>query len=1478
MDGTISHKHYTMVKEDEHLDNLQIVMGKSANDGGAGLVLSAYVMPGLGEHRINSVACGQSHALFLSSEGTLFSSEGGAPFVTVDLGAPGISIAAAASASAAVTDAGALKVWGRIGSAGKGAELLNTVHPITVAGPEPLKQVTMGSGFAIAVSRTGTRCFFWGSHADYGLPVNSEKSAHLVRSLEPFALPGAEPDAQIVHLESNGAVSCVLTSNGTLYTWGGKKLAGLPQVVPLEGLPMGGLVGALDISQNSETIFAVLSTEQVYCKARLKKSAEWHKWEQPHEGISALKTGEDSLMYMHRASGKLTRHVFRSLDTALVNTIRVSDFAFSNSGQNTVLCLAVYNTQARIFGSLFPDPVVKYCTAKGFVEWIVRTDCKYPSDLTAFALAFPTLLKMLVNEKTVRKGTPQQRREQFVLGGNPAAGSNSDGSGCSGVIAVGTLSSAASSSSSSSAGAPMPGLHEFVKILKKIYQGVDAKDGSQTCPGVVQLLSSWIDSKPHVREVRHVLGLTKSFLSDSEQAELWKRENLRAISSAGTHAGTRRLSDAAISRPGASLSQLELEDIASLPARSIALAMTLLRWTQFKALTGSDIVRFCMLAPDPAAFETYPGVAEFVDFGNTLGRWAKEFVLRGGTKSVRGTRIQWLYQLILELELLRNFDLAFHLSGALAWELMPDLAKQSKVDLDSMLAHVKRFGDKKYWTGIYQKALADQESMIPLLVYHSNSISGGFGGADSIVTKKWDGKEMSYLNVQKFRLVGDQQRQLEQVATWTQQYDHQQVLKGTSKDSDLFLYFQRVTAPSDAQLTVMRSQIIQVSRHRESGKVTSIENFASDLASSVSAQERRVVKWSSFVAALESDDEVVRMREAPFLVCARDAVLDGGLLPGVIRTLVQTISDIEWASHEYWLLRRILVRITAKRSAEDIIMAAATLYSRSVEAMPKAAEEFCNSFVDYLARDGKSSTVMKTVRMMEQTAIKMAPEIDAHMADFEKKITELKEKGGALSRAQKLLAMGASSLSSTTAKENSDLKAVQGQAKATDESVKLTKAQLEHFGAQRALVLQCQSAARDFGVLLDLWRAPEFQGSGTRLASFKNAVYFRVTHLGSKWGSGENQSFIHQEVVGMREAEFQEKMVALYGTVFGPDSVHFLDINKEPSSFALKAGMAYLQVAPVRLADDGGEGRPVFILEQLYQRENNSEPWRKRIEYSVESKPTKKRFQVVQAAMSLLSPIESTIDDIRSRASMIRQETEKRVPDKNTAIVLQQAMAPQSNAGLMKACAYLVDTNRKHEAEVLLLSKTMWDYLLSVRDALAFFSTSAEEADLRIHHKLCKTFREVLSTVLPSLGPPHEENFGFATLYQFVSLILPQGFQQPLVDSPMARRRASGTGTDIIASRNKPAPLEKLAAENRRTKASAAGATGEDSSSSPHKSRRSSSKSGRASDFASPASPVAAPAADADGGGGGTLSPSLRMSGAVAKEALDELPTSPFFK
>lgn len=169
-----------------------------------------------------------------------------------------------------------------------------------------------------------------------------------------------------------------------------------------------------------------------------------------------------------------------------------------------------------------------------------------------------------------------------------------------------------------------------------------------------------------------------------------------------------------------------------------------------------------------------------------------------------------------ELDALRNYDLCFHLSGALLWELLPELAKQSKIDLEKdIYPTVKKYGDRKYWNGPYTQRLQEAEAIIPLLVYHSNSISGGSGGADSVIEKNGS----RYINMNKFRSVSDQLAVLQRV--------HDKLLASSSASASssapeaaaLLDYFERLHVPTDSEITRLRAELIPLSKFRESAKV-----------------------------------------------------------------------------------------------------------------------------------------------------------------------------------------------------------------------------------------------------------------------------------------------------------------------------------------------------------------------------------------------------------------------------------------------------------------------------------------------------------------------------------------------------------------------------------------------------------------------------------------------------------------------------------
>ena len=1375
--GSVESSGNILAHVGDDCDNLQVMVGLTH---GQGVSLSLLPLRGLGEVRIRHVACGLTHVVALDTSGHVYASNDvadsrGPLRVMLPGDARAASITCGPHATVVLSRKGKVFIWGRVAGS-KGMEpVFFSATPVELEVPEAVGSVSVGNQFVVMMAKSGQAVYSWGSNAEWGLGID-EKPTLVARTAERVAFDGLVSGCLFTSVVAAGASVYALTDRGTLYYWGGRKKEFKPVALSASGLPKSA-DGFRDVDYvargYSVPMVVMKDSGAVYWKKRPTKG-DWMRWEPLPNVCGPVVALEDAILCHDATSKRVFRYANKTQEGTLLATIRVTDFDATPSMM--VLCLNVYNQSSRIFGTLHPEPLLKLATAKGFVSWLVKTGCRYASDLGAFCFAFPVILKQLSKASRV-----EGQRTQ--------------------------------------------GLVSFVQTLKKMYI-VDAKEDDQSHHGVLTLLQSWLDAKPTARDAREVLQQTQTFLTEGEQATLWKVENMRAMPSTSARRMSGGASGASSGGAGSSSSSgaasaLDMEDLLNVSPRTVAATLTLMRSAQFAAMATIDVVRFCTLTPDPSAFELYPRVAEYVDFGNTLGRWTKYFVLSGGSKQTRGERIKWLFQVVQELEALRNYDLCFHMSVFATWELMPEIAKQAKVDLNSMLEVLVRFGDRKFWNGPYQKALAEKQSMVALLVYHSNLISGGFGGSDSIIERKWGDRTLSYINVSKFRAIGEQMQLLQSVNTWEQGYQAQ--LKDVKRDSDLSSYFAHITVPSDAALTVQRAAIIPVSKHRESGKTTSFEQFSSDVVAAVSAKERRVVKWDALVKQLESEDETIRMREIPFLVCPRDAAVEGGLLPGIVKSLFQTVADVEWASAEYWLLRRILAALFTKESLEDVIMSAATLYERALDSLPQVADSLCAAFVDFVAREGDSIAVIKEAQTLERASVQMVPQLDSQVASFEEKLRSLKTQGGALSRKQILLNIGQADGKS----KEVTISQMQGEHQDMEESLKLTKAKMEHFGAQRALMVACQGASRDFAVLFDLWRAQQESSQTPRSRAVPrkrlHASFFLVTHLGSRWKDGERMSFIHREPQGLSVKEFQDKLLALYGTVFGRSSVKII-APKSPT-LDLKSDIAYLSASAVRIdAEMSTPSTLVFLQELPYTREGSSEPWKQRLRYAVDSATTKKRLRVRDTKTDLLSPIESAIIDIQTRSATVRQECNKSAPDSSTALVLQSSVLTSSSTGLVKACSYLVDS-KKSSAEVSSLSLAMWDFLLAVREGLAFFSTSSSDEDMRVHHILCKSFRELLALILPSLGPPAAENFHYASLYQFVSLLLPAGFAKPLIDSPMVKRRQSR------AQLEPPLALKAMGIQRRSSSVSNSGsplslptpkiATSGTSSSSPKSSPRS---------------------------------------------------------
>lgn len=227
------------------------------------------------------------------------------------------------------------------------------------------------------------------------------------------------------------------------------------------------------------------------------------------------------------------------------------------------------------------SPVLRMATVRGLLKWLVSTGCKFPCDVSAFQFALPTLLKL-------------QR------GG-------------------------------------IPGL---VRAIGKY--AVD----QQTKAGARRLLETLLLSpSTNVSDARAALSGAQSFLGEVELAELWQLENQRtatleraAAEKGGGGGGGGSAGGGAVG--AAAGGGLEQDDVAAMPARQVAQALTHLRARQYAALGPADIVGFAMISPDPLSFELYPNVSEYVDFGNVLGRWGKELVVRASSRGVRAARIR----------------------------------------------------------------------------------------------------------------------------------------------------------------------------------------------------------------------------------------------------------------------------------------------------------------------------------------------------------------------------------------------------------------------------------------------------------------------------------------------------------------------------------------------------------------------------------------------------------------------------------------------------------------------------------------------------------------------------------------------------------------------------------------------------------------------------------------------------------------------
>ena len=274
------------------------------------------------------------------------------------------------------------------------------------------------------------------------------------------------------------------------------------------------------------------------------------------KGEACFFAGDELLIVQSQTSGKLVAVPAKG-DPMQLPTVRVSSSSFCSNGTGVVV-LSVCNSKHRIFAALHPEPLLRLATVRGLVKWLVSTGCKFPSDASAVQFALPTLLKL------------QQ-------GGIPG----------------------------------------FVRTLGRYAVDSLSKSGARRLLEILLLAPS---TRP--QDARAALSGAQSFLGEVELAALWQLENQRSTS-LDRAAATLTTSDknaSGMAGVNSSLALLELDEVAAYSPKQVALALTALRARQYAGLSPADIVGFAMISPDPLSFELYADVAEFVDFGNMLGR------------------------------------------------------------------------------------------------------------------------------------------------------------------------------------------------------------------------------------------------------------------------------------------------------------------------------------------------------------------------------------------------------------------------------------------------------------------------------------------------------------------------------------------------------------------------------------------------------------------------------------------------------------------------------------------------------------------------------------------------------------------------------------------------------------------------------------------------------------------------------------------
>jgi len=253
------------------------------------------------------------------------------------------------------------------------------------------------------------------------------------------------------------------------------------------------------------------------------------------------------------------------------------------------------------------------------------------------------------------------------------------------------------------------------------------------------------------------------------------------------------------------------------------------------------------------------------------------------------------------------------------------------------------------------------------------------------------------------------------------------------------------------------------------------------------------------------------------------------------------------------------------------------------------------------------------------------------------------------------------------------------------------------------------------------------------------AKYYRVGFYGKLFGDGNGKEYIYKEYAGIRLADISERLRVQYGQKFGVEKISLLP-NKPVDTTTLEEGRLFIQVVETTEYLEPHElekrvtpferafGISRFFFETPFvmpgKKMGDMEDQFKRRTILTTAEPfpgMKKRQPIVSKEEIVLTPIETSIDLIRSRVQALQHEATSPFPNTKTLqIVLQGSVLLQVNAGPLEICRiFLGDNTSKYPAEhVATLRLLMRQFLDASGAALATNNRLIKAEQLPFQEKL----------------------------------------------------------------------------------------------------------------------------------------------------------------